>query len=63
VIVNHARDGATPLADLSMSVEGSHARLKLAPAWAEANPRSLYLLQEEAQAWERIAGELRLSLC
>jgi exopolyphosphatase/guanosine-5'-triphosphate,3'-diphosphate pyrophosphatase len=37
------------------------ALLNFSPAWAEAHPRTLHLLREEAQAWER-QGSLKLVL-
>lgn len=56
----HARDEADPDA-LSLRTDGGTARLRFAPAWAEARPRTMYLLQEEVSAWER-SGPLRLVL-
>lgn len=56
----HARDAARPDA-LALSTEGGTARLSFTLAWAEARPRTLYLLQEEVTAWER-GGTLRLVL-
>jgi exopolyphosphatase/guanosine-5'-triphosphate,3'-diphosphate pyrophosphatase len=56
----HARGPADARA-LSLSADGASAQLRFAPAWAEARPRTLYLLQEEATAWER-GGPLRLVL-
>lgn len=56
----HARDAASPDA-LALEAEGATARLHFASAWADARPRTLYLLQEEATAWER-GGPLRLVL-
>jgi exopolyphosphatase/guanosine-5'-triphosphate,3'-diphosphate pyrophosphatase len=56
----HARNEADPEA-LSLQADGATARLRFAPAWAEARPRTLYLLQEEVTAWER-SGPLRLVL-
>jgi exopolyphosphatase/guanosine-5'-triphosphate,3'-diphosphate pyrophosphatase len=56
----HAR-GETDTGALSLHIEGDTASLRFAAAWAEARPRTLYLLQEEVTAWER-AGALRLVL-
>jgi exopolyphosphatase/guanosine-5'-triphosphate,3'-diphosphate pyrophosphatase len=36
-------------------------RLRLARGWAQTHPRTLYLLQQEAQAWSR-SGVLELTL-
>jgi exopolyphosphatase/guanosine-5'-triphosphate,3'-diphosphate pyrophosphatase len=44
-----------------ITLQGSVATLALDPAWALANPRSMYLLREEAQAWAR-TGDLTLQL-
>ena len=37
------------------------AQLQFSSAWAERNPRTLYLLQQEAEAWAR-SGVFELSL-
>jgi nicotinamidase/pyrazinamidase len=37
------------------------AALRIAPAWADGHPRTMYLLGEEARLWER-SGRLRLQL-
>jgi hypothetical protein len=42
-------------------MDSAQVRLALAGGWAQANPRSMYLLREEAQAWAR-SGELTLKL-
>jgi exopolyphosphatase/guanosine-5'-triphosphate,3'-diphosphate pyrophosphatase len=60
VIKCHARGDVTPSA-LSLRARGREAQLSFAPGWAEANPRTLYLLQEEVQVWAR-NGPLRLAL-
>jgi len=60
VIKCHARGDVRDDA-LSLQTDGHAARLRMADGWAEARPRTLYLLQEEAQAWER-SGVMRLSL-
>ncbi len=44
-----------------ITLSGSVATLTLDPAWAAANPRGMYLLREEAQAWAR-TGDLTLQL-
>jgi exopolyphosphatase/guanosine-5'-triphosphate,3'-diphosphate pyrophosphatase len=46
---------------LELELDGAQARLRFTEAWAEARPRTHYLLQEEAQTWER-SGVLRLVL-
>jgi exopolyphosphatase/guanosine-5'-triphosphate,3'-diphosphate pyrophosphatase len=45
----------------AITMDSAHVRLALAGGWAQANPRSMYLLREEAQAWAR-SGELTLKL-
>jgi exopolyphosphatase/guanosine-5'-triphosphate,3'-diphosphate pyrophosphatase len=44
-----------------IALQGSVAILTLDPAWASANPRGIYLLREEAQAWAR-TGDLTLQI-
>ncbi len=60
IIKCHARgevdDGA-----IALERHGSLARLAFDADWAATHPRTLYLLQEEAQAWAR-GGVLRLAL-
>jgi len=46
---------------LTLRAKGREALLGFGPRWAEAHPRTLYLLQEEAAVWAR-AGPLRLTL-
>ena len=58
IIKCHARRPIDPEA-LQLRVDGQRAHLTPAPGWAERNPRTLYLLGEEAAAWER-SGPLRL---
>ena len=41
--------------------QGTQAQLDFSAEWAAAHPRTLYLLQEEVQAWAR-GGVLKLSL-
>ena len=60
VIKCHARGEADPKA-LSLRTRGRDAMLAHGAAWAEANPRTLFLLQEEAATWAR-SGPLRLVL-
>jgi exopolyphosphatase/guanosine-5'-triphosphate,3'-diphosphate pyrophosphatase len=60
VLLCHARcDLVDELPGVAM--DGAQVRLTLAPGWAQANPRGMYLLREEAQAWAR-AGDLTLKL-
>jgi len=60
VIKCHARSDVAADA-LTLRVRGREAQLAFAPGWADANPRTLYLLQEEVQVWAR-SGPLRLAL-
>jgi exopolyphosphatase / guanosine-5'-triphosphate,3'-diphosphate pyrophosphatase len=60
VIKCHARGAIDPKA-LHLRRDGGAARLRFTPAWAEAHPRTLHLLGEEAEAWAR-QGSLRLVL-
>ena len=60
VIKCHAR-GQTDPKVLSLRARGRDAVLTHTSAWAEANPRTMFLLQEEAASWAR-NGSLRLSL-
>jgi exopolyphosphatase / guanosine-5'-triphosphate,3'-diphosphate pyrophosphatase len=47
---------------LALEFDGAaQVRLRFGEAWAESRPRTHYLLQEEASAWER-GGVLRLVL-
>ena len=59
VIKCHARGPVDPQA-LSLRLKGRDARLAYAKAWVGAHPRTLFLLQEEAEAWAR-GGALRLT--
>ncbi|HWP17950.1 MAG TPA: exopolyphosphatase [Burkholderiaceae bacterium] len=60
VLLCHAR--RTPdLRAIDLVREGATARLELDPNWAENHPRTLYLLDEEREAWDR-TGALRLRL-
>jgi len=60
VIKCHARGAIDPRA-LQLRRDDDKALLVFSPAWAEANPRTLHLLREEAEAWAR-QGSLRLVL-
>jgi exopolyphosphatase/guanosine-5'-triphosphate,3'-diphosphate pyrophosphatase len=60
LILCHAR-ADVPHDTLRLTAQGPQAWLGLAPAWAAAHPRTMFLLQEEASAWER-AGALKLAL-
>jgi exopolyphosphatase / guanosine-5'-triphosphate,3'-diphosphate pyrophosphatase len=61
VIKCHAR-GAVDAQALRLQREGRHARLLWPAHWAEAHPRTLHLLREEADAWQRQQVEPRLNL-
>ncbi len=56
----HAR-GAIDTQALRLKRDGATARLEFSDAWAEAHPRTLHLLREEADNWAR-QGPLRLML-
>ncbi len=58
VIKCHARGDINTRA-LRLSADGLQARLNYSPRWGEQNPRTLYLLAEEAAAWGR-NGPLQL---
>jgi len=60
VIKCHAR-GAVDTHALRLARDGKTARLEFSDAWAEAHPRTLHLLREEAEVWQR-QGPLRLML-
>ena len=60
VIKCHARGEVTATA-LSLRSRGRDASLSLRSGWAEANPRTMFLLHEEAETWAR-SGPLRLAL-
>jgi exopolyphosphatase/guanosine-5'-triphosphate,3'-diphosphate pyrophosphatase len=59
-IVCHARGSADGLSPL-LRRDGNIANLSLAPSWATTHPRTLHLLREEAQAWQKL-DSLRLTL-
>ncbi len=46
---------------LTLLRNGTQAQLEFAPGWPAMHPRTLFLLQEEVQAWAR-GGVLRLSM-
>ncbi|OYT87410.1 MAG: exopolyphosphatase [Burkholderiales bacterium PBB6] len=52
VIKCHARQPIR-LDALRLSHRGRQARLHFTPAWAEASPRTMHLLREEAEGWSR----------
>ena len=60
VIAQHAR-GGLDLAGVALSRSGPEARLTLPPGWADAHPRTAFLLREEAALWDR-AAPLTLSI-
>lgn len=60
VILCHARSDV-PTDVTQLTAQGQQAWLGLAPAWAAAHPRTVFLLQEEIQAWAR-SGVLRLQM-
>lgn len=60
VIECHARGAAVPRA-LQLERSDGGALLRLEPGWAAAHPRTIYLLQQEAQAWAE-TGRLTLRL-
>jgi exopolyphosphatase/guanosine-5'-triphosphate,3'-diphosphate pyrophosphatase len=60
LILCHART-ETPADVLRLTAQGLQAWLTLAPQWASAHPRTVFLLQEEVQAWERV-GTLKVAL-
>ncbi len=61
VIKCHAR-GAVDARALRLAADGKQRyRLTFTSAWAASRPRTVYLLQQEAEAWSR-SGVLQLSL-
>jgi exopolyphosphatase / guanosine-5'-triphosphate,3'-diphosphate pyrophosphatase len=61
VIKCHARTSVDPHA-LRLAADGrQRVRLSFSGEWSALHPRTLYLLQEEAQAWER-SGVIKLVL-
>jgi exopolyphosphatase/guanosine-5'-triphosphate,3'-diphosphate pyrophosphatase len=61
VIKCHARQPVSDRA-LHLGHRGTEAVLSYSRAWADQRPRTLYLLHEEAAAWERQGGPMRLRL-
>ncbi|NMV27361.1 exopolyphosphatase, partial [Vibrio parahaemolyticus] len=55
VLLCHARQ-APELKALTLQREGRKLRLVPEPAWAQRHPRTLYLLQQEREAWERVGA-------
>lgn len=60
VIKCHAR-GEVSTDAMRLVRHGGQAVLSFAPGWVETHPRTLYLLQQEAEAWQR-GGSLQLVL-
>jgi exopolyphosphatase/guanosine-5'-triphosphate,3'-diphosphate pyrophosphatase len=60
IIVCHARAGVDP-DELALHRNGGTARLGLPADWTQTRPRTLHLLNEEIEAWER-GGPFRLEL-
>nr|WP_316644151.1 exopolyphosphatase [uncultured Roseateles sp.] len=60
VIKAHARDRLDKSA-MQLRHRDQAVELQMAPGWAAAHPRTVYLLQEELQAWAR-SGLLELTL-
>jgi exopolyphosphatase/guanosine-5'-triphosphate,3'-diphosphate pyrophosphatase len=56
----HAR-GPVDVQALRLAADGTRATLSFSRAWADAHPRTMYLLEQEAQAWAR-SGVLDLEL-
>ena len=61
VIKCHARG---PVSDTALALKraGKLARLQFSARWADAHPRTLHLLREEAEAWQRQQAVPRLEL-
>jgi exopolyphosphatase / guanosine-5'-triphosphate,3'-diphosphate pyrophosphatase len=61
VIKCHAR-GAVDTAALRLSFDGrDRARVRFDTTWADGHPRTLYLLEQEVEAWSR-SGAITLDL-
>ena len=58
IIHCHARQAVAPDA-IALTLKDRQAVLKVPAEWADTHPRTLYLLNEEASAWEK-SGVLRL---
>jgi len=52
VIACHARDDAGAAA-ITLSVDAGTPTIVLAAAWADAHPRAVHLLRDEAEAWAK----------
>jgi Exopolyphosphatase len=61
VLLCHGRTMPPRFDALRVQRQGREVRLHWPPGWADAHPRTLYLLQEEQAAWQR-SGRLRLVL-
>jgi exopolyphosphatase / guanosine-5'-triphosphate,3'-diphosphate pyrophosphatase len=59
VLLCHARR-APSLAGLRLAAEAKTLRLSVSAAWAEAHPRSMLLLRDEAAQWDRVGRALEL---
>ena len=55
VVKCHSRQPIDPRAWV-LHIKGRQAVLAAAPGWAEAHPRTSYLLGEEVQAWKRVSS-------
>jgi len=60
IIKCHAR-GAVDTAALQLQLQGRQATLAFGEGWAQTHPRTLFLLNEEVEAWQR-SNLLRLNL-
>ncbi len=60
IIKCHAR-GEVDHDTMRLQRHGTQAQISLSPGWADAHPRTLFLLNEEVAAWER-SGALRLQI-
>jgi exopolyphosphatase / guanosine-5'-triphosphate,3'-diphosphate pyrophosphatase len=61
VIACHARDDAGAAA-IALDVDAGTPTIDLAAAWADANPRAVHLLRDEAETWARTGLALAPSL-
>jgi len=59
VILAHARQ-APDIEGVAVAADGRKARIEYDTPWARRHPRTMYLLAEEAAAWERAGAPLRL---
>ena len=57
----HGSRGGVDAQALRLSARGRDATLDYATAWAASRPRTVFLLREEAETWNR-GGPLRLAL-